>query len=236
MLFPNLTFKENSIMANILPETDGGLLTKDNCALAFIDLQPQMSFGVASGIDRQLLVNNVLMLAKGAKEFGVPTIITTVETESFSGPTWPQLLDVFPDHTPIERTGMNSWDTQAFRDAIKATGKKNIILSGLWTEVCITWPTLNMLSEGYNIYVVDDACAGTSAAAHEAALSRMVQAGAVRMTTVATVLEFQRDWAEKTHYSALMDIFREHGGGYGVGIEYAYTMVHKAPPARKNLK
>jgi nicotinamidase-related amidase len=236
MLFPNPTFKENSIMANILPETDGGLLTKDNCALAFIDLQPQMSFGASSGIDRQLLVNNVLMLAKGAKEFGVPTIITTVETESFSGPTWPQLLDVFPDHKPIERTGMNSWDTQAFRDAIKATGKKNIILSGLWTEVCITWPTLNMLAAGYNIYVVDDACAGTSAAAHEAALSRMVQAGAVRMTTVATVLEFQRDWANREHYNALMDLFREHGGGYGVGIEYAYTMVHKAPPARKNLK
>jgi nicotinamidase-related amidase len=93
-----------------------------------------------------------------------------------------------------------------------------------------------MLAEGYNIYVVDDACAGTSAAAHEAALSRMVQAGAVRMTTVATVLEFQRDWADKTHYAALMDIFRENGGGYGMGIEYAYTMVHKAPPARKNLK
>jgi nicotinamidase-related amidase len=223
-------------MANIASHTDGGLLTKDNCALAFIDLQPQMAFGVASGIDRQLLVNNVLMLAKGAKEFDVPTIITTVETESFSGPTGPQQQDNLPDHTPNERTGMDYWDTQAFRDAIQATGKKNIILSGLWTEVCITWPTLNMLAEGYNIYVVDDACAGTSQAAHEAALSRMVQAGAVRMTTVATVLEFQRDWVDKTHYNALMDIFREHGGGYGVGIEYAYTMVHKAPPARKVLK
>lgn len=223
-------------MTKALANTDGGLLTKDNCALAFIDLQPQMSFGAASGIDRQLLVNNVLMLAKGAREFGVPAIITTVETESFSGPTWPQLLDVFPDQTPIERTGMNSWDTQAFRDAIKATGKKNIILSGLWTEVCITWPTLNMLAEGYNIFVVEDACAGTSPAAHDAALSRMVQAGAVRMTTIATVLEFQRDWAHRDHYNALMNLFREHGGGYGMGIEYAYTMVHKAPPARKHLK
>jgi nicotinamidase-related amidase len=223
-------------MANILPNTDAGLITADNCALVFIDHQPQMSFGVASGIDRQLLVNNVLMLAKGAKEFGVPVILTTVETESFSGAMWPQLLDVFPNQNPIERTGMNSWDTPAFRDAIKATGKKNILLSGLWTEVCITWPTLNMLAEGYNIYVVEDACAGTSAAAHEAALSRMTQAGAVRMTAVATVLEFQRDWAKREHYNPLMDIFREHGGGYGVGIEYAYTMVHKAAPARKNLK
>lgn len=220
-------------MANILPETDGGLITAKNCALVFIDHQPQMSFGVGSGIDRQMLMNNVLMLAKGAKEFGVPTILTTVETESFSGPMWPQLLDVFPDQQPIERTGMNSWDTPAFREAVKATGRKNILMSGLWTEVCITWPTLNMLSAGYNIYVVEDACAGTSPAAHDAALSRMVQAGAVRMTTVATVLEFQRDWAHREHYNALMDLFREHGGAYGVGIEYAYTMVHKAPPARR---
>lgn len=220
-------------MAHILPSTDGGLLTADNCALAFIDHQPQMTFGVASGIDRQLLVNNVLLLAKGVKEYGVPTILTTVETDTFTGPMWPELLDVFPEQTPIERTGMNSWDTQAFREAIEATGKKNIILSGLWTEVCITWPTLNMLEAGYNIYVVEDACAGTSAAAHDAALSRMVQAGAVRMTTVATVLEFQRDWAHREHYDNLMHLFREHGGAYGNGIEYAYTMVHKAPPARK---
>jgi nicotinamidase-related amidase len=223
-------------MPNILPETDGGLLTADNCALVFVDHQPQMSFGVASGIDRQLLLSNVLQLAKGAKLFGIPTILTTVETESFSGPMWPQLLDVFPEQTPIERTGMNSWDTPAFREAIKTTGKKNILFSGLWTEVCITWPTLNMLAEGYNVYVVEDACAGTSPAAHDASLSRMVQAGAVRMTTVGTVLEFQRDWARREHYSPLMDLFREHGGAYGIGIEYAYTMVHKAPPARKVAK
>lgn len=220
-------------MANILPDTDGGLLTKDNSVLVFIDHQPQMLFGVGSGIDRQLLVNNVLMLARGAKEFEVPTLLRTVETESFSGPMWPQLLDVFPEQTPIERTGMNSWDTPEFRDAIKATGRKNIVLSGLWTEVCIAWPALQMLAEGYNVYVLEDASAGTSPAAHDAALSRMVQAGAVRMTTVATVLEFQRDWANRDHYDALMNLFRDHGGAYGVGIEYAYTMVHKAPPARK---
>ncbi|QDU25359.1 Isochorismatase family protein [Anatilimnocola aggregata] len=223
-------------MANILPHTDGGLITADNSVLVFIDHQPQMSFGVGSGIDRQLLMNNVLMLARGAKEFKVPTILTTVETESFSGQMWPQLLDIFPDQQPIERTGMNSWDTPAFREAIKQTGRKNILLSGLWTEVCITWPALNMLAEGYNVYVVEDASAGTSPAAHEAALSRMVQAGAVRMTSVATVLEFQRDWAHRDHYDALMNIFREHGGAYGVGIEYAYTMVHKAPAARKVLQ
>lgn len=220
-------------MANILPNTDGGLLTAENSALVFIDHQPQMLFGVASGIDRQLLINNVLMLGKGAKLFGVPTILTTVETTGFSGNMWPQLLDVFPDQEPIERTGMNSWDTPAFREAVAKTGKKNIILSGLWTEVCITWPTLNMLAEGYNIYIVEDACGATSPAAQEASLSRMTQAGAVRMTTIATVLEFQRDWANHDHYDDLMHLFREHGGAYGAGIEYAYTMVHKAPPARK---
>ena len=106
-------------MPNIPPHTDAGLLTKDNCAVVFIDHQPQMSFGVGSHIDRQLLVNNVVMLAKGAKIFGVPAILTTVETESFSGYMWPQLLDVFPDQSPIERTGMNSWDTAEFRQAIE---------------------------------------------------------------------------------------------------------------------
>ena len=223
-------------MANILSNTDGGLITAENTALVFIDHQPQMLFGVAGNIDRQQLINNVLLLARGAKEFSVPTILTTVETDSFSGAMWPQLLDVFPDQTPIERTGMNSWDTPAFREAIKKTGKKNILLSGLWTEVCITWPTLNMLAEGYNIYVVEDACGATSQVAHDAALSRMVQAGAVRMSTIATVLEFQRDWKNRDHYDALMQLFREHGGAYGVGVEYAYTMVHKAPAARKVTK
>jgi nicotinamidase-related amidase len=221
-------------MSHILPDTDGGLLTADTSAVVFIDHQPQMAFGVGNEIDRQMLVNNVLLLAKGAKLFGVPAILTTVESETFSGYMWPQLLDVFPSQKPIERTGMNSWDTPAFRDAVKATGKKNIIISGLWTEVCVTWPTLNMLNEGYNIYVVEDACGGTSQAAHDASLSRMVQAGAVRMTTVATVLEFQRDWVNREHYDGLMDLVREHGGAYGIGIEYAYTMVHKAPQARKS--
>lgn len=219
-------------MSTILPHTDHGLLTKDNSAVVFIDHQPQMTFGVAN-IDRQLLKNNVLLLAKAAKLYGVPTILTTVETKSFSGYMWPELLDVFPEQEPIERTGMNSWDDEAFREAIRATGKKNIILSGLWTEVCITWPTLHMLDEGYNIYIVEDACGGTSEIAHNAAMQRCVQAGGVPMTTVATVLEFQRDWANREHYDELMGLVKEHGGAYGQGIEYAYTMVHGAPASRK---
>ncbi len=220
-------------MANILPNTDGGLITPDNSAVVFIDHQPQMTFGVAN-IDRQQLVNNVVMLAKGAKEFGVPSILTAVETESFSGYIWPQLMDVFPGQQPIERTSMNSWDDPAFRAAVEATGRKNIIIAGLWTEVCVTWPTLNMIDQGYNIYIVEDACGATSQLAHDAAIRRSVQAGAVPMTTVATVLEFQRDWANREHYDALMTMFREHGGAYGSGIEYAYSMVHKAPQAAEN--
>ena len=220
-------------MANILPNTDGGLLTPENCAVVFIDHQPQMTFGVAN-IDRQLLVNNVVMLAKGAKEYGVPAILTAVETESFSGYIWPDLMDVFPGQQPIERSSMNSWDDEKFREAIKATGRKNIIIAGLWTEVCVAWPTLNLLAEGYNVYVVEDACGATSAIAHDAAMRRIVQAGAVPMTSVATVLEFQRDWANKEHYDAVLNIFRQHGGAYGDGIDYAYTMVHKAPQAAEN--
>jgi nicotinamidase-related amidase len=220
-------------MANILQNTDGGLITADNSTVVFIDHQPQMTFGVVN-IERQQLVNNVVMLAKGAKEFGVPAILTAVETESFSGYIWPQLMDVFPGQQPVERTSMNSWDDQAFRDAVKETGKKNIIIAGLWTEVCVTWPALNMLNEGFNIFIVEDACGATSLLAHDAAMRRCVQAGAVPMTTIATVLEFQRDWANREHYDALLNIFREHGGAYGDGIDYAYTMVHKAPQAAQN--
>ena len=220
-------------MATILPNTDKGLITADNSAVVFIDHQPQMTFGVAN-IDRHQLINNVVMLAKGAKEFGVPVVLTAVETESFSGYIWPQLMDVFPGKQPIERTSMNSWDSPKFREAVKAANKKNIIMAGLWTEVCIAWPALHMLAEGYNIFIVEDACGATSRAAHKAAMKRCVQAGAVPMTTIATVLEFQRDWARREHYDALMNIFREHGGAYGNGIEYAYSMVHKAPQSARN--
>ncbi len=128
---------------------------------------------------------------------------------------------------------MNSWDDPGFRSAIEATGRKNILMTGLWTEVCITWPTIEMLGAGYNLYVVDDCCGATSAAAHNAALSRMVQAGATRLTAIPAVLEFQRDWKNRTHYDALMRIIRDHAGAYGSGVEYAYTMVHKAPQSAK---
>jgi nicotinamidase-related amidase len=208
------------------------LYTPEDAAIVFIDHQPQMLFGVAN-IDRATLINNVTLLAKVAKEFNVPTVLTAVETESFSGYIWPQLLDVFPGQPVVERTSMNSWDDSGFRQAIESTGRKNIILTGLWTEVCVTWPTIEMLGAGYNIYVVEDCCGATSQAAHEAALSRMVQAGAVRLTTIPALLEFQRDWKNREHYDALMSILKQHAGAYGIGVEYAYTMVHKAPQSAK---
>lgn len=204
------------------------LYTASDTAVVFIDHQPQMTFGVAN-IDRATLINNVTLLAKVAKIFNVPTVLTAVETEGFSGYIWPQLLDVFPGQMVVERTSMNSWDDAGFRKAIEATGKKNILMTGLWTEVCVTWPTIEMIGAGYNIYVVDDCCGATSPAAHEAALSRMVQAGATRVTTIPALLEFQRDWKDHTHYDALMAVLKQHAGAYGSGVEYAYTMVHKAP-------
>jgi nicotinamidase-related amidase len=208
------------------------LYTPEDSAVVFIDHQPQMTFGVA-GIDRATLINNVTLLAKAAKEFNVPAVLTAVETESFSGYAWPQLLDVFPGQSVVERTSMNSWDDAGFRKAIEATGRKNILMTGLWTEMCVTWPTIEMLGAGYNIYVVEDCCGGSSPVAHEAALSRMVQAGAVRLTTIAALLEWQRDWAKREHYDNLMGLIKQHGGAYGVGVEYAYTMVHHAPQSAK---
>ncbi len=204
------------------------LYTPEDSVVVFIDHQPQMTFGVAS-IDRATLINNVTLLAKVAKEFNIPAVITSVETESFSGYVWPQLLDVFPGQEVIERTSMNSWDSMEFRAAIEATGRKNIIITGLWTEVCVTWPTIEMLGAGYNVYVVEDCCGATSQAAQEASLSRMVQAGAVRVTTIPALLEWQRDWAKREHYDKLMGLIKNQGGAYGVGVEYAYTMVHHAP-------
>lgn len=204
------------------------LYTPADSAVVFIDHQPQMTFGVAN-IDRATLINNVTLLAKAAKEFNVPAVLTAVETESFSGYVWPQLLDVFPGQQVVERSSMNSWDDEGFRKAIKATGRKNILLTGLWTEVCVCWPAIEMLGEGYQVYVVEDCCGATSPAAQDAALSRMVQAGAVRLTTIPALLEWQRDWKNREHYDALMKLIKEQGGAYGVGVEYAYTMVHHAP-------
>jgi nicotinamidase-related amidase len=204
------------------------LLTPDNSQVLFIDQQPQMAFGVQS-IDRQTLKNNVVALAKAAKVFGVPTTITTVETESFSGHTYPELLAVFPQNKILERTSMNSWDDQNVRDALAATGRKKIVVSGLWTEVCNLMFALSAMKGGdYEIYMVADASGATSADAQKYAMDRMVQAGVIPVTWQQVLLEWQRDWARKNTYDATIAIVQEHSGAYGMGVDYAYTLVHKA--------
>ncbi|MFJ4494609.1 hydrolase [Pseudomonas atacamensis] len=208
------------------------ILTPQNSQVIFIDHQPQMAFGVQS-IDRQVLKNNVVGLAKAAKAFGIPTTITTVETEGFSGNTYPELLTVYPQNKILERTSMNSWDDQNVRDALAESaiaGRKKIVVSGLWTEVCNTTFALSCLRDtDYEIYMVADASGGTSIDAHNYAMDRMIQAGIVPVTWQQVLLEWQRDWARKETYEAVMGIVQEHSGAYGMGVDYAYTMVHKAP-------
>jgi nicotinamidase-related amidase len=205
------------------------VLTPQNCQVIFIDQQPQMAFGVQS-IDRQTLKNNVVGLAKAVKVFKIPVTITSVESESFSGYTYPELLDVFPDMKVLERTSMNSWDDQKVRDALKAGGRNKVVVAGLWTEVCNNTFALSAMHDaGYEIYMVADASGGTSKEAHDYAMQRMVQAGVVPVTWQQVLLEWQRDWARRDTYDAVMAIVREHSGAYGMGVDYAYTMVHRAP-------
>jgi nicotinamidase-related amidase len=205
------------------------LLTPDNCQLIFIDQQPQMAFGVQS-IDRQMLKNNVVALAKASKVFGVPTTITAVETKGFSGHTYPELLAVYPEHAILERTSMNSWDDLKIRDALAKNGRKKVLVSGLWTEVCNNSFALSAILEGgYEIYMVEDASGGTSKAAHDFAMQRMIQVGVVPVTWQQVMLEWQRDWAHKSTYDAMIAIVQEHSGAYGMGVDYAYTMVHSQP-------
>ena len=208
--------------------SEKGLLTPDNCVVAMIDLQPQMLFGVSSH-DRQTIINCNLVLAKAARIFGVPVVLSAVETKSFSGNTWPQLLAALGNPTPIERSSMNSWDDANFVAAIKKSGRKKIVLTGLWTETCVALPTVQAIHDGYEIYVVEDCCGDVSLLAHENAMKRVIQAGAKPVTAMSTMLEWQRDWAHRGTYDAVMDIVRNHCGAYGAGVEYAYTMVHKAP-------
>jgi nicotinamidase-related amidase len=211
--------------------SEKGLLTPENCVVAIIDLQPQMLFGVAN-FDRQTIINNNVALSKAAKVFDVPVVLSTVETKSFSGNMWPQIQAVFPNQTPIERSSMNSWDDKNFVAAIEKSGKKKIVLSGLWTETCVALPTIQAIHDGYEIYVVEDCCGDVSQLSHDNAMKRVIQAGAKPVTALSVMLEWQRDWANKDTYDAVMDIVKSHFGAYGIGVEYAYTMVHGAPATK----
>jgi nicotinamidase-related amidase len=199
------------------------LLTPQNSALILIDHQPQMAFATHS-IDTLSLVNNVTGLAKAAKIFNVPTVLTTVASKTFSGPIFPAVQAVFPDQKPIDRTTMNSWEDKNFLDAVKKAGRKKLVIAALWTEVCLMGPTLGAIDDGYEVYIVTDASGGVSPEAHEMAIRRMIQAGAVPVTWIQVLLEYQRDWARQDTYAAVTKLAKEHAGAYGLGIDYAKTM------------
>src|SRR5580658_2151429 len=163
--------------------SEKGLLTPENAVVAIIDLQPQMLFGVAN-FDRQTIINNNLVLAKAARVFGVPVVLSTVETKAFSGNMWPQIQAIFPNRVPIERSSMNSWDDKNFVAAIEKTGRRKIVLSGLWTETCVTLPTVQAINDGYEVYVVEDCCGDVDLRTHEAAMRRVEQAGAKSVTWI----------------------------------------------------
>ncbi|MFF7341947.1 hydrolase [Streptomyces sp. NPDC008163] len=213
-------FDPSSVHAAPSPD----LLTPDNAMMLFVDHQPQMFFGAASA-DRAGVINATVGLAKSARVFDVPVVLSTVAAESFSGPILPQLLDVFPKHAVIDRTSMNAWEDAALVEAVKATGRRKIILSGLWTEVCLVLPALSALGQGYEVYVVADASAGVTAESHEHAMQRMTAAGAVPVTWLQVLLELQRDWARGETYAATLDVVKEHGGAYGMGVVYAQSMI-----------
>ena len=195
------------------------MLTPQNSAIALIDYQPAMYQGVQSH-DRLVVANNIQILAKTAKLFNIPTVISTVAKDSFSGPFMPEVLELFPEHEVIDRTSMNSWLDANFRKAVAATGKKRFVIAGLWTEACVTFPSLDMLREGYEIFVPADACGDLSIEAHNRSMDRLVQAGAVPITSCQYLFELQQDWARSETYNGVMDILRAHSP-YGIQVRFS---------------
>jgi nicotinamidase-related amidase len=199
------------------------LLTPDDHTLILIDFQSQMAFATKS-IDAVALRNNAAMVAKAAKGFGVSTILTTVAEKTFSGPMFAEITEAFSGETMIDRTGMNTWEDKNVIDRVNRIGKQRIVLAGLWTSVCIVGPALSALDQGFEIYVIADACGDISEEAHERAMQRMIQTGARPMSSLQYLLELQRDWARTDTYGLTTGIAKDHGGGYGLGIIYAKSM------------
>lgn len=210
-------------MAKATPTPSEKLIDPKNHTLIMIDFQSQMSFATKS-IDAVLLRNNAALVANGAAGFKVPTILTTVAEKSFSGPMFSEIMDAFPGQAMLDRTSMNTWEDAAVIAKVNEIGKKRIVLSGLWTSVCIVGPALSAISQGFEVYVIADACGDVSDEAHERAMQRMIQAGAVPMTSLQYLLELQRDWARAGTYDLTTGIARKYGGAYGLGIIYAKTM------------
>lgn len=199
------------------------LLTPQDHTLILIDFQSQMSFATKS-IDAVTLRNNAALITHAAAGFGVSTILTTVAEKSFSGPMFSEITEAFPDQKLLDRTSMNTWEDAAVIARVNEIGKPRIVLAGLWTSVCIVGPALSALDQGFEVYVIADACGDVSEEAHERAMERMVQAGARPMTALQYLLELQRDWARAETYDLTTGIAKKFGGAYGLGIIYAKTM------------
>ena len=195
------------------------MLTPQNSAIALIDYQPAMYQGVQSH-DRLVVMNNVQILAKAAKLFKIPMVLTTVARDTFSGPFMPEVADLFPKNDIIDRTSMNAWLNENFRNAVAATGKKKFVIGGLWTEACVMFAALDMIKEGYEIYVPADACGDVSIEAHNRSMDRLVEAGAIPITSCQYVFELQQDWARTETYEGVMEILRAHTP-YGIQIRFS---------------
>ncbi len=205
------------------PTPGAKLLMPADHVLLMIDFQSQMAFATHS-IDATTLRNNAALVAHAAAGFGVSTILTTVARDTFSGPMFPEIGEAFPDQPMLDRTSMNTWEDAAVVRRINEIGKPRIVLSGLWTSVCIVGPALSALAQGFEVYVIADACGDVSAEAHDRAMDRMVQAGAQPMTSVQYLLELQRDWARAGTYEMTTGVARKYGGAYGLGLIYARQM------------
>lgn len=211
-------------MAKAVATPGKTLVSPKDHTLIMIDHQSQMAFATKS-IDATLLRNNAALVANAAKVFDVSTILTTVAEKSFSGPIFHEIRDVFPKAEVIDRTSMNTWEDPRIAVQVNAIGKDRLVFCGLWTSVCIVGPTLSALDQGFEVYVIADACGDVTDEAHERAMERMIQAGVRPMTSLQYMLELQRDWARTATYDAVMGVAKAHGGSYGLGIIYAKTML-----------
>lgn len=199
------------------------LLTPDDCVLLLIDHQPFQFAGLRSH-DTQTVINNVVGLAKAAKIFNVPTLFSTV-LEERGGYLLEPLQAVFPEQKPIDRTFINTWEDQRVVDWVKRTGRRKIVMAALWTEICLAMPAIHALGDGYDVYIVTDASGGVSLEAHEMAVSRMVQAGAVPITWTVFGSELQRDWAREETVPALAQTLFDHMGNVGTSLRWEMQLL-----------
>ncbi|WP_133646272.1 hydrolase [Paraburkholderia flava] len=199
------------------------LLSPKDHTLILIDHQSQMAFDTKS-IDITALRTNAAILANTAKGFKVPTIVSTISKDSFAGPLFDEISDALPDVEVTDRTTSNAWEDEKFVARVNAAGKDRLVIAGLWTSVCCNGPVLSALEQGYEVYVVTDACGDGSEEAHERAVSRMIQTGARPITALTYLLELQRDWARVETYDVTTGIAMKFGGAFGVGVKYAKTM------------